>query len=168
MSIDNLVKSAQFMVDSHGTKKAVVLDMVAWEELLALLNDLTDTTAAEESYEEYQRDPSTARPWTEVEADMVAEGLLDEWPCLPWQVLVQRQAEKSLRRLDKPLRQRIRQAINQLAVTPRPQGCKKLAGYDNLYRVRVGDWRISYAIEDDKLIVLVVGIAPRGQVYRHL
>jgi len=78
MSIDELVKSAQFMVDSDGTKKAVVLDMIAWEELLSLLDDLPDTTAAEEAYAEYKNDPSTARPWSEVEVDMVAEGLLDE------------------------------------------------------------------------------------------
>jgi len=85
-----------------------------------------------------------------------------------WQVLIQHRAEKALRRLDKPLRRRIGEAINQLVHNPRPVGCKKLAGYDNLYRLRVGDWRISYAIEADKLIVLVVEIVPRGQAYRHL
>lgn len=89
-------------------------------------------------------------------------------PASTWQVLIQRRAEKALRRLDNPLRQRIRQKINQLAVTPRPPGCIKLAGYDNLYRIRVGDWRISYSIEDDRLIVLVVEIAPRGRAYRRL
>lgn len=85
-----------------------------------------------------------------------------------WQVLLQRRAEKELRRLDKPMRERIRLAIRQLADNPRPPGYKKLAGYDNLYRLRVGDWRISYAIEDDRLIVLVVEIAPRGRAYRRL
>ena len=85
-----------------------------------------------------------------------------------WQVLIHRRAEKALQRLDKPLRRRIGEAINQLVVNPRPAGCKKLAGYDNLYRLRVGDWRISYAVEEDKLIVLVVEIAPRGRAYRRL
>ena len=85
-----------------------------------------------------------------------------------WQVLIQRQAEKAIRRLDKPIRRCIREAINQLVVNPRPAGCKKLAGYHNLYCLRVGDWRVSYAIEEDKLIVLVVEIAPRGRAYRHL
>ena len=89
-------------------------------------------------------------------------------PDSTWQVLIQRRAEKALRLLDKPLRRRIGEAISQLAQNPRPTGCKKLAGYDNLYRLRVGDWRISYAIEDDQLIVLVVEIAPRGRAYRHL
>ncbi|MCB0212641.1 MAG: type II toxin-antitoxin system RelE/ParE family toxin [Anaerolineae bacterium] len=81
---------------------------------------------------------------------------------------MQRRAEKSLRRLDKTTGRRIREAINQLAVNPKPTGSKKLSGYDNLYRLHVGDWRISYALEEDKLIVLVVEIAPRGQAYRRL
>lgn len=85
-----------------------------------------------------------------------------------WQVFIQRRAEKSLRRLDKVTRRRIREAINQLVINPRPSGSKKLSGYDNLYRLRIGDWRISYALEEDKLIVLVVEIAPRGQAYRRL
>lgn len=78
MSITELVKSAQFMVDADGTKKAVVLDMAVWEELLTLLDDLTDTVEAAEAYEEYRRDPSTARPWSEVEAELRAEELQDE------------------------------------------------------------------------------------------
>ncbi len=85
-----------------------------------------------------------------------------------WEVLFTRQAEKRLRRLPKDLLQHIDQMILELAENPRPSGCKKLAGYDNLYRIRVGDWRISYAVEDDRLIVLIIEIAPRGDAYRHL
>ena len=73
MSITELVKSAQFMIDADGTKKAVVLDMAVWEELLTLLDYLTDTVEAAEAYEEYRRDPSTARPWSEVEAELLAQ-----------------------------------------------------------------------------------------------
>ena len=83
-----------------------------------------------------------------------------------WQVLIDRQPEKVFRRLPKPLLQRIREAISDLAEDPWPPGCKKLTGYDNLYRIRVGDWRISYAVEDDRLIVLVLEVAPRGGAYR--
>ncbi|MCH8290889.1 type II toxin-antitoxin system RelE/ParE family toxin [Candidatus Poribacteria bacterium] len=43
-----------------------------------------------------------------------------------------------------------------------------MVGYENLYRIRVGEWRISYAIEDDKLIILILEIAPRGSAYRNL
>jgi mRNA interferase RelE/StbE len=85
-----------------------------------------------------------------------------------WQILVRRQPEKVLRRLPKDLRQRIRVAIWGLAENPRPPGCRKLAGYDNLYRIRVGDWRISYAVKDDQLIILILEIAPRGSAYRNL
>jgi mRNA interferase RelE/StbE len=83
-----------------------------------------------------------------------------------WQIIIDRQPEKVFRRLPNPLLQRIREKIRTLAADPRPPGCKKLAGYDNLYRVRVGDWRISYAVEDDRLIVLVLEVAPRSGAYR--
>jgi len=85
-----------------------------------------------------------------------------------WQVLIHRGAEKILRRLPKNLLERIRKAIHALANDPRPQGYKKLAGHETLYRIRVGDWRISYAIEEDRLIVLVLEISPRGDAYRNL
>jgi mRNA interferase RelE/StbE len=83
-----------------------------------------------------------------------------------WEVLLSRQAEKVIRRLPQNLRERIDGAILGLAEDPRPLGCKKLAGYDNLYRVRVGDWCISYAVEDDELIILILEVAPRGGAYR--
>lgn len=83
-----------------------------------------------------------------------------------WEVLLSRQAEKVMRRLPLDLLQRIDRAILALAEEPRPPGCKKLVGYDNLYRLRVGDWRISYAVEDEQLIVLILEVAPRGGAYR--
>ena len=83
-----------------------------------------------------------------------------------WQVLIDRQPEKVFRRLPKPLLQRIREAISDLAEDPWPPGCKKLTGYDNLYRIRVGGWRIFYAVEQERLIVLVLEVASRGDAYR--
>jgi mRNA interferase RelE/StbE len=59
-----------------------------------------------------------------------------------------------------------REAISGLAGDPWAPSCKNLAGYDNLYRIRVGNWRISYAVEEDRLIVLVIEVAPRGDAYR--
>jgi mRNA interferase RelE/StbE len=85
-----------------------------------------------------------------------------------WQVIIHRKAERILKRLDGDMLERIRQAIRGLASEPRPAGYKKLTGYENLYRIRVGDWRIIYAIEDKELIVLVLEISPRGGVYRNL
>jgi mRNA interferase RelE/StbE len=56
--------------------------------------------------------------------------------------------------------------IDSLAANPRPQGVEKMKGEKNLYRVRTGDYRILYTIEDRKLIVLVVKIGNRRDVYR--
>jgi mRNA interferase RelE/StbE len=85
-----------------------------------------------------------------------------------YQVIITRQAEKLLRRLPKDLLKRFDRAILELAHNPRPVGCKKLVGYENLYRIREGDWRIIYAIEDERLVVLVLEVASRGSAYRNL
>ncbi len=83
-----------------------------------------------------------------------------------WQVITTRKAERTLRRLPKNLLQRLRKAIDALEHNPRPRGYKKLTGSD-YYRIRVGGWRIIYTIKDDKLIVLVLTVAPRGSAYRN-
>ena len=85
-----------------------------------------------------------------------------------YQILISKDARKILQKLPKNLLGRISKAIDGLAGNPRPEGCKKLEGYDNLYRIRVGDWRISYAIEAERLVVLVIEVAPRGGAYRKL
>lgn len=85
-----------------------------------------------------------------------------------WQVIIDRDARRSLRRLPKPLAARIRNAISSLANDPRPHGSTQLVGFSNLWRIRVGDWRIIYAIEDEQLIVVVVQLGPRGSVYPNL
>ena len=85
-----------------------------------------------------------------------------------WQVIIHRKAEKILKRLDGDTLEQIRRAIRGLAIEPRPEGVKKLAGYDTLYRLRVGDWHIIYAIEEEMVIVLVLEISTRGGAYRDL
>jgi mRNA interferase RelE/StbE len=79
-----------------------------------------------------------------------------------YKIIINKSVIQVLRKLPKDLLGRISQAIDDLSNEPRPVGCKKLEGYDNLYRIRVGDWRISYAIEDERLIVLVIEVTPRG------
>jgi mRNA interferase RelE/StbE len=83
-----------------------------------------------------------------------------------YKILVSKEARKVLQKLPKNLLVRMSKAIDGLAGNPRPEGCKKLEGYDNLYRFRVGDWQISYALEDDRLIVLGIEVAPQGGAYR--
>ena len=88
-------------------------------------------------------------------------------PGAPWQVVIQKRAQKVLDRLTADLVRRIYAELNRLAQDPRHPGTRPVEGTD-FRRARVGDWRIIYAIEDDQLVVLVVKIAPRGEVYRHL
>ena len=76
-------------------------------------------------------------------------------------------ARRQLRKLDPPILKRILRRIEKLEKQPRPKSAKKLQGSSEpLYRVRESDYRIVYSIEDDRLIVLVVRIGHRGEVYR--
>jgi mRNA interferase RelE/StbE len=75
-------------------------------------------------------------------------------------------AEKMLKKLDRPVQTRIRQVIDSLAENPRPSGVKKLKDAGALYRVRVGDYRIVYEIRDRQLVVIIIRIGHRKEVYR--
>lgn len=63
---------------------------------------------------------------------------------------------------------RVDAAIRQLADDPHPPGSKKLKGTDDLYRIRAGDYRILYTVEGRRLVVLVVNVGHRRDVYRSL
>jgi len=88
-------------------------------------------------------------------------------PAPRWQIIIHRESEKVLRKLPAKLVKRIWARIRELESDPRPIGCKKLVGDQNLYRLRVGDWRITYAVEENKLMIVVLEIAPRGGAYRN-
>ncbi len=75
------------------------------------------------------------------------------------------EAARAYRRLHNPLRDRLAAAVDALGVDPRPAGAVKLAGRGD-YRVRVGDYRIVYAVDDDERLVIVARIAHRREVYR--
>ncbi len=83
-----------------------------------------------------------------------------------YRIQFQRDAEREIALL--PARDRLRVAarINTFADDPRPRGAKKLAGIDDLYRIRVGDYRVVYQVQDRVLLVVVVHIGHRRQVYR--
>jgi mRNA interferase RelE/StbE len=74
-------------------------------------------------------------------------------------------AGKELDALDDPLFARIDRRIMTLGENPRPPGCKKLKGYKDQWRVRVGDWRVVYVIDDVARLVSVTRIAHRREVY---
>lgn len=75
-------------------------------------------------------------------------------------------AAKQLGKLDRQTRRRIQAAIELLAETPRPPGAKKLVGGDGEWRVRTGDYRIVYEQDDGRLIVYVIRIGHRRDVYK--
>ncbi len=87
-------------------------------------------------------------------------------PPRTYSISVLRQALRALTRLPPDVRTRVRRVINGLASEPRPVGCRKLAGSDELYRVRVGDHRVIYAVRDGELVVIVVRVWHRSDVYR--
>jgi mRNA interferase RelE/StbE len=83
----------------------------------------------------------------------------------PYEIRLHPEAARGFRRLQNPLRGRIATAIDALANDPRPPGTTKLAGRDD-YRIRVGDYRVVYAVDDNERLVLIGRIAHRREVYR--
>jgi len=73
---------------------------------------------------------------------------------MSYQIVIPKPAQKQLDNISKIDRDRLILTLRSLANDPRPNGVKKLKGYDNTYRVRVGDYRIIYEIKDRELIVL--------------
>lgn len=81
-------------------------------------------------------------------------------------VTIARSTEKELADLPVNVVLRAREAINALAVNPRPSGCKKLKNARNRWRLRIGNYRIVYSIYDKKLLVDVEAVRHRRFVYR--
>jgi mRNA interferase RelE/StbE len=77
-----------------------------------------------------------------------------------------KQAAKQLKSLSNEEQQRIKIKIDVLANDPRLDGVVKLTGEDNLYRIRVGNYRIIYCIQDNQLLILVLKIGHRRDVYQ--
>lgn len=83
-----------------------------------------------------------------------------------YKVEFKRSAKKALDKLPIPIRNQLAVKIYSLKDDPRPDGCKKLKGEIDLYRIRAGDYRVVYLIQDSKLIVMVVKVGHRRDVYR--
>ena len=87
---------------------------------------------------------------------------------MAYEVRLKPSVVRTLKKLPAQIRARIGSRLDAFAGNPRPPGCEKLGGVEDLYRVRVGDYRIVYRVSDEFLLVLVVTIGHRGDVYRRL
>ena len=84
---------------------------------------------------------------------------------MKYTVLIERYAQKQIMKLAKKIIPVIKSAIADLADNPRPYGYKKLKGEDS-YRIRVGDYRVIYEINDNTIIVTVVSVGHRKDIYK--
>ena len=83
-----------------------------------------------------------------------------------YEVYLERAAERDLRRLSEETFHRIVPSIRALAEDPRPPGCRKLTGSDNDWRIRIGDYRVIYEIDESEKAVRVFRIRHRREAYR--
>ena len=86
----------------------------------------------------------------------------------PYAVRYDPKALEELSRLDMPAARRIVRAVDGMSVDPRPSGARPLVGYPELWRIRVGDYRVVYTVKDAEFVVLVLRVAHRSSVYRNL
>lgn len=82
-----------------------------------------------------------------------------------YEIKFARTATKELRSLPSQIVQRIAGKIDQLAKDPRPKNCRKLQGYENLWRIRIGDYRVVYEISDQIKVIEVRRVRHRRDVY---
>jgi mRNA interferase RelE/StbE len=83
-------------------------------------------------------------------------------------VRIDEDAERQLAKIPKRMASRVSEKIVALGIEPRPHGVVKMSGIRNMFRIRVGDYRVVYSIFDRELVVLVIRIGARKDVYRNL
>ncbi|TMD34242.1 MAG: type II toxin-antitoxin system RelE/ParE family toxin [Chloroflexi bacterium] len=83
----------------------------------------------------------------------------------PYEIRLHPEAQRAYARLHGSARERVATAIDGLSREPRPHGDTKLAGRDD-FRIRVGDYRVVYAVDDDRRLIVIARIAHRREVYR--
>ncbi|RCJ40923.1 addiction module toxin RelE [Nostoc minutum NIES-26] len=85
---------------------------------------------------------------------------------MSYQVEIAPAAVRQIKKLTPDIQQQVVQRLEELALEPRPDGVVKLSGSNSLYRVRLGAYRIIYQIQDNLLLVTVVKVGHRRDVYR--
>lgn len=84
---------------------------------------------------------------------------------MTYTVIIPKPVQKQLDDLPEKQRERILNDIRLLADVPRPSGVKKLKGYENMYRIRVGSYRVIYEIQDQEMLVLILSSIHRKDAY---
>lgn len=87
---------------------------------------------------------------------------------MKYKLLAYSSVESDLAAIAQPYRKQVREAINSLPANPRPTGAVRLSGYADVYRIRVGDYRVAYRLRDRELEIIIAAAAKRGEIYRHL
>jgi mRNA interferase RelE/StbE len=85
---------------------------------------------------------------------------------MAYSVIYQASAEAALRKLPREIQIRVLRKIDQLAVNPFPPGTERLSAAIDLWRIRIGDYRVVYTVERKELLVLVLKVGHRREVYR--
>jgi mRNA interferase RelE/StbE len=85
---------------------------------------------------------------------------------MPYRITILPRARRELAKLPANIAERVARAVDALEHQPRPPGCKKLAGKEDLWRIRVGEYRVVYQIRDAELLLLVVRIGHRRGIYK--
>jgi mRNA interferase RelE/StbE len=83
-----------------------------------------------------------------------------------YRIKIKPSAFKELKQLGPRIRARVKNSIEGLKYGPRPPGVRKLTGKENLYRIRVGNYRVLYAVADEAKTVTVIAVRKREAAYR--
>lgn len=85
---------------------------------------------------------------------------------MAYRIVLRRSAARELANLPQPIRGRVTRAVDGLARNPRPPGAKLLREAGARWRIRVGDYRVLYRVDDDRIVVVVVRVRHRSTAYR--
>ncbi|MBT4879846.1 MAG: type II toxin-antitoxin system RelE/ParE family toxin [Alphaproteobacteria bacterium] len=85
---------------------------------------------------------------------------------MSYEVVIGPRVRKSFKAIPRKCQTLILLKLNKLKENPRPSGCKKLKPQEDLYRIRIGEYRVIYEIKDSKLIVIIVKIGNRKNIYK--
>lgn len=83
-----------------------------------------------------------------------------------YELEISRTAEKQLKRLPREDQRRVVRALVALADNPLPRGARKLHGHEDVFRIRVGRYRVLYSVADDRLVIIILKVGHRRDVYR--